>query len=143
MYKIPDYALEDYLASYAGDRFWGAMAFIRVQPNALQRLQKRLPEFNVPCQITVGRHDPFVLISNAEGLKRKLPKSKLNVLECGHFVWDQDFYRPADRCCFDCSSALMCIDTNRATKTAKYNCPVTASAEQRVCATGSVGTIPA
>jgi len=23
MYKIPDYALEDYLASYAGDRFWG------------------------------------------------------------------------------------------------------------------------
>ena len=88
VYKIPDYALEDYLASYAGDRFWGAMAFIRVQPNALQRLQKRLPEFNVPCQITVGRHDPFVLISNAEGLKRKLPKSKLNVLERGHFAWE-------------------------------------------------------
>jgi hypothetical protein len=48
----------------------------------------------------------------------------------------------ADRSCFDCSPALMRIDTNRATKTAKYNCPVTASAEQRVCATVPVATIP-
>jgi pimeloyl-ACP methyl ester carboxylesterase len=88
VYKIPDYALEDYLASYAGDRFWGAMAFIRDYPNALPRLQKRLPEITIPCQITVGRHDPFVPVSNAEGLKRKLPKSKLNVLDCGHFAWE-------------------------------------------------------
>jgi pimeloyl-ACP methyl ester carboxylesterase len=88
VYKIPDYALEDYLASYAGDRFWGAMAFIRDYPNALPRLQKRLPEITVPCQITVGRHDPFVLVSNAEELKRKLPKSKLNILDCGHFAWE-------------------------------------------------------
>jgi pimeloyl-ACP methyl ester carboxylesterase len=88
VYKIPDYALEDYLASYAGDRFWGAMAFIRDYPNALPRLQKRLPEITVPCQITVGRHDPFVPVGNAEGLKRKLPKSKLNVLDCGHFAWE-------------------------------------------------------
>jgi len=87
-YKIPDYAHEDYLASYAGDRFWGAMAFIRDYPNALPRLQKRLPEITVPCQITVGRHDPFVPVSNAEGLKRKLPKSKLDVLDCGHFAWE-------------------------------------------------------
>jgi pimeloyl-ACP methyl ester carboxylesterase len=88
VYKIPDYALQDYLASYAGDRFWGAMAFIRDYPNALPRLQKRLPEITVPCQITVGRHDPFVPVSNAEGLKRKLPKSKLNILDCGHFAWE-------------------------------------------------------
>jgi pimeloyl-ACP methyl ester carboxylesterase len=88
VYEIPGYALEDYLASYAGDRFWGAMAFIRDYPNALPRLQKRLPEITVPCQITVGRHDPFVPVSNAEGLKRKLPKSKLNVLDCGHFAWE-------------------------------------------------------
>jgi pimeloyl-ACP methyl ester carboxylesterase len=87
-YKIPDDVLADYLASYAGDRFWGAMAFIRDYPNALPRLQERLPEITVPCQITVGRHDPFVPVSNAEGLKRKLPKSKLNILDCGHFAWE-------------------------------------------------------
>ncbi len=87
-YKLPEYALQDYLASYAGDRFWDAMAFIRDYPNALPRLAKRLSEVTVPCQITVGRHDPFVPVSNAEGLKKHLPKSKLNVLDCGHFAWE-------------------------------------------------------
>jgi hypothetical protein len=29
-----------------------------------------------------------VPVSNAEGLKRGLPRSKLNVLECGHFAWE-------------------------------------------------------
>jgi pimeloyl-ACP methyl ester carboxylesterase len=42
----------------------------------------------VPCQITVGRHDPFVPVSNAEGLHKGLRKSNLNVLDCGHFVWE-------------------------------------------------------
>jgi pimeloyl-ACP methyl ester carboxylesterase len=87
-YKLPEYALEDYLASYAGDRFWHAMAFVRDYPNSLPRLTKRLAEVTVPCQITVGRHDPFVPVSNAEGLKKRLTKSKLNVLDCGHFAWE-------------------------------------------------------
>ncbi len=65
------------------------MAFIRDYPNALPRLAKRLSEVTVPCQITVGRHDPFVPVSNAEGLKKHLPKSKLNVLDCGHFAWEK------------------------------------------------------
>jgi pimeloyl-ACP methyl ester carboxylesterase len=87
-YKFPDFALDDYLASYAGDRFWGAVDFLRAYPESLPRLAKRLPEIQTPCQITVGRHDPFVPVSNAEGLHRGLPKSKLNVLECGHFAWE-------------------------------------------------------
>jgi pimeloyl-ACP methyl ester carboxylesterase len=87
-YKLPEYALQDYLASYAGDRFWNAMAFVRDYPNSLPRLAKRLGDVTVPCQITVGRHDPFVPVSNAEGLHRGLRKSNLNVLDCGHFVWE-------------------------------------------------------
>jgi len=31
---------------------------------------------------------PFVPISNAEGLHKGLPKSKLDVLDCGHFAWE-------------------------------------------------------
>jgi len=27
-------------------------------------------------------------VSNAEGLHRGLPKSQLNVIDCGHFVWE-------------------------------------------------------
>jgi pimeloyl-ACP methyl ester carboxylesterase len=87
-YKLPEYALEDYLASYAGDRFWHAMTFIRDYSNSLPRLAKRLADVTVPCQITVGRHDPFVPVSNAEGLHKGLPKSNLNVLDCGHFAWE-------------------------------------------------------
>jgi pimeloyl-ACP methyl ester carboxylesterase len=88
IYKLPDFALEDYLASYAGDRFWHAMAFIRDYSNSLPRLTKRLPDITVPCQITVGRHDPFVPVSNAEGLHKGVRKSNLNVLDCGHFAWE-------------------------------------------------------
>jgi pimeloyl-ACP methyl ester carboxylesterase len=87
-YKLPDSALQDYLASYAGSRFFEAMAFVRDYPRSLPRLANRLHEITVPCQITVGRNDPFVPVSNAKGLQRALPKNKLDVLDCGHFVWE-------------------------------------------------------
>jgi pimeloyl-ACP methyl ester carboxylesterase len=87
-YRLPDYALQDYLASYEGGRFWDAVDFIRAYPLSLPRLAKRLPEIVTPCQIIVGRHDPFVPVSNAESLHKWLPKSNLKVLECGHFVWE-------------------------------------------------------
>ncbi len=56
-----------------------------------------LPKITVPCQIIVGLHDPFVPVSNAEGLHKGLPKSQLNVIDCGHFVWEDeaDTYRQA------------------------------------------------
>ena len=50
-YKLPDYALEDYLASYAGPRFWDAMAFVRDYPQSLPRLAKRLSEITVPARL--------------------------------------------------------------------------------------------
>jgi pimeloyl-ACP methyl ester carboxylesterase len=87
-YKLPDYALQDYLASYASPRFLEAMAFVRDYPKSLPRLAKRLSEITIPCQITVGAHDPFVPVSNAKGLQKGLPKNKLNILDCGHFVWE-------------------------------------------------------
>jgi pimeloyl-ACP methyl ester carboxylesterase len=87
-YKLPDSVLDDYIDSYAGQKFWDAMAFIRDYPNSLPRLAKLLPEITVPCQLIVGLHDPFVPVSNAEGLHRGLPKSQLNVIDCGHFVWE-------------------------------------------------------
>ncbi len=89
-YKLPEDVLQDYVASYAGDKFWDAMAFIRDYPNALPRLGKLLPAITVPCQVTVGKRDPFVPVSNAEGLKRGLPKCKLDVIDCGHFVWEDE-----------------------------------------------------
>jgi pimeloyl-ACP methyl ester carboxylesterase len=89
-YKLPAFALDDYIASYAGQKFWDAMAFIRDYPSSLPRLARLLPEITVPCQIIVGLHDPFVPVSNAQGLHRGLPKSQLNVIDCGHFVWEDE-----------------------------------------------------
>jgi pimeloyl-ACP methyl ester carboxylesterase len=98
-YKLPDYALQDYLACYAGARFWDAVDFLRAYPQSLPRLAKRLPEIATPCQITVGRHDPFVPVSNAEGIRQGLPKGNLNVLECGHFVWEDNAAEYAKLAC--------------------------------------------
>ncbi len=89
-YRLPGDVLDDYIASYTGQKFWDAMTFIRDYPNSLPRLAKLLPEITVPCQLTVGRQDPFVPVSNAEGLHRGLPKSQLNVIDCGHFVWEDE-----------------------------------------------------
>jgi pimeloyl-ACP methyl ester carboxylesterase len=89
-YKLPEDVLRDYIASYAGDKFWDAMAFIRDYPNALPRLATRLAEIAVPCQLIVGQYDPFVPVSNAEGLKRGLAKCNLDVIDCGHFVWEDE-----------------------------------------------------
>jgi pimeloyl-ACP methyl ester carboxylesterase len=87
-YDLPDYALADYLAAYAGDRFFTSVQFVRDYPRALPRLASRLGEIKTPSQIIVGRHDPFVPVSNAEGLHKGLAKSKLDILECGHFAWE-------------------------------------------------------
>jgi pimeloyl-ACP methyl ester carboxylesterase len=87
-YRLPDHVLEDYLASYEGERFFESVAFVRHYPQALPRLATRLSAIDTPCQIIVGRLDPYVPVSNAEGLRKVLPKSKLNVLDCGHFAWE-------------------------------------------------------
>jgi pimeloyl-ACP methyl ester carboxylesterase len=87
-YKLPDYVLQDYLASYAGPRLLESIEYVRDYPQSLPRLARRLAEIKVPCQIIVGRNDPFVPVSNAKALHRVLSKSKLDILDCGHFVWE-------------------------------------------------------
>jgi pimeloyl-ACP methyl ester carboxylesterase len=87
-YRLPDYALDDYLASYAGSRFFESVEFVRDYPRSLPRLAQRLHRIDVPVQLTVGRDDPFVPVSNAEKVNKALPNSRLNVLDCGHFVWE-------------------------------------------------------
>jgi pimeloyl-ACP methyl ester carboxylesterase len=87
-YVLPDYAFQDYLASYAGERFLRSVEFVRHYRDALPRLAARLSEIETPCQIIVGRFDPYVPVSNAEGLRTGLRKSRLDVLECGHFAWE-------------------------------------------------------
>jgi pimeloyl-ACP methyl ester carboxylesterase len=87
-YKLPDEVLKDYIASYSGDRFFESVQFVRDYPNSLPQLARRLSEIEIPVQIIVGQHDPFVPVSNAKGLHAGLPRSKLDILDCGHFAWE-------------------------------------------------------
>jgi pimeloyl-ACP methyl ester carboxylesterase len=85
---LPDDIREDYMASYAGDRFVESMAYVRAYPTDLPVLAERLADISTPVQIIAGQYDELVPPSNAEFLHERLPNSKLDILETGHFTWE-------------------------------------------------------
>jgi pimeloyl-ACP methyl ester carboxylesterase len=87
-HTLPEAVREDYLASYAGDRFAESAPYVRSYPSDLPVLAERLGDIRTPVQIIAGRHDALVPPSNAEFLHARLPNSKLDILETGHFTWE-------------------------------------------------------
>ncbi|MGH2940132.1 MAG: alpha/beta fold hydrolase [Solirubrobacterales bacterium] len=87
-HTLPDAVREDYLASYAGERFAESAAYVRSYPTDLPVLAERLGGIRTPVQIIAGRHDALVPPANAEYLHARLPDSKLDILETNHFVWE-------------------------------------------------------
>jgi pimeloyl-ACP methyl ester carboxylesterase len=87
-YALPDFVCEDYLSSYEGDRFVESMRYVRTYPTELPVLRDLLPEIQTPVQIIAGARDPAVPPVNAEFLDERLPKSKLDIIDAGHFTWE-------------------------------------------------------
>jgi pimeloyl-ACP methyl ester carboxylesterase len=87
-HSLPDGVREDYLASYAGDRFVQSAAYVRSYPADLPVLAERLGDIRTPVQIIAGRRDALVPPSNAEFLHKRLADSKLDILETGHYTWE-------------------------------------------------------
>ena len=87
-HELPDHVREDYLSSYQGDRFVESMRYVRSYPTELPALAILLPEIKTPVQIFAGAHDPAVPPVNAEYLHERLPNSKLDTIDAGHFVWE-------------------------------------------------------
>jgi pimeloyl-ACP methyl ester carboxylesterase len=87
-YALPDSVCEDYLSSYEGDRFVESMRYVRTYPTELPVLRDLLPEIQTPVQIIAGARDPPVPPVNAEFLHDRLPKSKLDIIDAGHFAWE-------------------------------------------------------
>ena len=87
-HELSDHVREDYLSSYEGDRFVESMRYVRSYPTELPRLAKLLAEIQTPVQIFAGAHDPAVPPVNAEFLHERLPNSKLDTIDAGHFVWE-------------------------------------------------------
>jgi pimeloyl-ACP methyl ester carboxylesterase len=87
-HALPEAVREDYLESYAGERFVESAAYVRQYPKDLPVLAERLGDIRTPVQIIAGRHDGLVPPSNAEFLHARLPDSKLDIFKTGHFTWE-------------------------------------------------------
>jgi pimeloyl-ACP methyl ester carboxylesterase len=87
-YALPDFVREDYLSSYEGDRFVESMRYVRAYPADLPVLRDLLPETQTPVQIINGARDPVVPLVNAKYLHERLPNSNLDLLDAGHFAWE-------------------------------------------------------
>ena len=86
---VPNESREDYLASYAGDRFVESMRYVRRYPKELPILAELLPKIGMPVTIINGRNDQVVPLSNAEFLDERLPNSRVVVIDGGHFIWEE------------------------------------------------------
>jgi pimeloyl-ACP methyl ester carboxylesterase len=87
-HTLPDAIREDYLSSYEGDRFVESMRYVRAYPAELPALRDLLPQIQTPVQIIAGARDPAVPPANAEFLHERLPRSKLDIIDAGHFTWE-------------------------------------------------------
>jgi pimeloyl-ACP methyl ester carboxylesterase len=81
-------AREDYLSSFAGERFAESMRYVQAYPRELPILGDLLPTIETPVQIINGKRDPVVPPVNAEYLHERLPKSRLDIIDAGHFIWE-------------------------------------------------------
>ena len=86
---VSDDIRADYLACYDGDRFVESMRYVRKYPEELPELAQLLPQITTPVTIINGRHDRVVPLANAEFLDERLPTSRLEVIDAGHFVWEE------------------------------------------------------
>ena len=86
---VPDEIRADYLACYEGDRFVESMRYARRYPEELPELAELLPQIATPVTIINGRHDRVVPVANAEFLDERLPTSRVELIDAGHFVWEE------------------------------------------------------
>jgi pimeloyl-ACP methyl ester carboxylesterase len=87
-YALPDFVREDYLSAYEGDRFVESMRYVRMYPTELPALRDLLPEIQTPVQIIAGERDRAVPVVNGTFLQERLPNSRLDIIDAGHFGWE-------------------------------------------------------
>jgi pimeloyl-ACP methyl ester carboxylesterase len=88
-YHLPNEIRADYISSYADGRLFDAFQILRSFEKDLQLLQVWLDKLPVAVQIIWGRHDPIALVENAFILNMRLQNSKLNILNTGHYAWEE------------------------------------------------------
>jgi pimeloyl-ACP methyl ester carboxylesterase len=61
---------------------------VQKYPAELPVLRDLLPTIKTPTEIISGKRDPVVPPANAEFLHDRIPNSKLDMLDAGHFIWE-------------------------------------------------------
>lgn len=87
-YQFPKAVSEDYLSSYEGDRMVESMRYVRSYPEEIPILSDLLPQMQIPVQIISGGRDSIVPPVNGYFLDDRLPHSKHDILNAGHFTWE-------------------------------------------------------
>lgn len=88
-YPLPEFVIADYIASYSGTgRYAESARLVRRYPDELPLLKGRLGKIRTPVLVIAGRHDPFVPVSNGQYLVDRLPNARLEIVDSGHFVWE-------------------------------------------------------
>ena len=87
-YRPTEAARQDYLASFEGERFAESMRYVRSYPEQLPVLRDLLRAIETPVLIINGARDPVVPPVNAEYLHERLPNSQLEIIDAGHFIWE-------------------------------------------------------
>jgi len=86
---VPDHVRADYRTCYGGDRFVESMRYVRRYPEELPVLAELLPRITTPVTIINGRDDRVVPVANAEFLDQRLPNSRVEIINAGHFLWEE------------------------------------------------------
>jgi pimeloyl-ACP methyl ester carboxylesterase len=87
-YQLPEAVREDYLSSYEGDRMVESMRYVRTYTTELPILRDLLGQIQTPVQIIAGGRDWAVPPVNGYFLDDRLPHSRLDILNAGHFTWE-------------------------------------------------------
>jgi pimeloyl-ACP methyl ester carboxylesterase len=85
---LPDWVQEDYLSCYQGNRFTESLRYLRTYPTELPALSGLLPQVQTPVLIIAGAEDAWIPLVNAGFLQRRLPDSRLEIIDAGHFTWE-------------------------------------------------------
>ena len=58
-------------------------------PEELPELAALLPRITMAVTLINGRHDRVVPLANVEFLDKRLPNSRVVIIDAGHFVWEE------------------------------------------------------
>ncbi|MEV8639207.1 alpha/beta hydrolase [Streptosporangium sp. NPDC051023] len=86
---LGEHVRNDYVASYAGPRFAESMRYVRTYPTELNALEPLLSTIRTPVRIISPERDLVVPRPHAEYLAARLPNNSLDVLDAGHFAWEE------------------------------------------------------